>query len=149
MKGPMRARKDSGSARTGKSMPQIPQRAHPPKRLLLASANARLLASLSRRLSAKGHRVCAITAPKEGPRGWSPNLYDAIVFSVDDESATLASVCEKAKEADPRLLLVVLSTGPFQMESRAVPDVVIAGKNEAAIAERLLAILNSRVPDAA
>jgi len=145
----MHAQKASGSVRTGKSIKQVPQPTNLAKRILLASANTRLLASLTRRLCTKGHRVCAITAPEDIPQGWPPNLYDAVVFSADDESATLATVCERAKKADSRLLVVVLSAGSFQMVSRTVPDVVIADGNKEAIAEKLLAILNRSALDAA
>lgn len=119
-----------------------------PKRILLVSRNVRLLNALTRRLCNLGHRVCTIMSEEQGPTAWSPRLYDVVVFSADDAPAMLNGVCEAARKADSKLLLVMLAREPFGI-ARGVPDVVITDSEEPAIAEKLLAVVNGSVLDAA
>ena len=138
----MPARKKNVSETARSNMQRGSLRSHLPTRILLASPNTRLLASLTRQLCAKGHRVCAITSLADGPQGWSPSLYDVVVFSADDHSAALLGFCDGAKKADSRLLLVMLSTEALGTASHAVPDVVIADADEVVIGEKLIAVLH-------
>lgn len=119
-----------------------------PKRILLASGDRRQLAALTRRLNRLGHRVCTITSAEEGPAAWTPGLYDAVVFRADDAPSVVKGICEPARRADSRLLLVMLAREPFG-EACELPDAVITESEESAIAERLLAIVNGRARPAA
>ncbi len=125
-----------------------PQSSSSPKRILLVSRNARLLAALTRRLCRVGHRVCSITSEAEEPAVWSRRLYDVVVFSADHRSATLGRVCQAAKKADSKLVLVMLADKPFGAACQ-IPDAIITEKNEPGIAEKLLAIVNGSGMEAA
>lgn len=115
-----------------------------PKRILLVSHNHRLSNALSRRLGTLGHRVWRVSAAEDGPLTWSPRLYDIVVFSADEVSPKLSSLCETAKKTDGKLLLVMLAGQPFGSAS-GIPDVVISENEERAIAEKLLALANGGV----
>jgi hypothetical protein len=112
-----------------------------PKRILLVSSDTHLLTSLTRRLGTLGHRVCAITAQSEGPTRWAPRLYDLVVYSAGDTPTGFNTLCQAARKMDSRLRLVMLARSPFGAASQ-VPDAVIAEREEAAIAEKLLALVN-------
>ena len=111
------------------------------KRILLASSNTQLVSSLTRQLSQKGHRVWTINEVDEGPKTWSPHLYDIVVFTAKDEPAILKQICEPAKRSDPGLLLVMLTCEPFGTAC-GIPDAIITEREEPAIAEKLLAVVN-------
>ncbi len=123
---------------TGRSQPEG---SSPPKRILLVSRNVRLLAALTRRLCRVGHRVCSITSEAEGPAVWSRRLYDVVVFSADPRSAKLGRVCQAAKKADSKLVLVMLADKPFGAACET-PNAIITEKHEPGIAEKLLAIVS-------
>ncbi len=118
------------------------------KRILLAIRNPRLVNVLARQLSRLGFRVWTITTANDGPGCWSPRLYDVVVFSADDTPAMLERVCHPAKKADPGLLLIRLADDPFGTACE-IPDAIIAESDEAAIAEKLLALVNGAVLGAA
>ncbi len=118
------------------------------KRILLAIRNTRLVNARARQLSRLGFRVWTITTANDGPGCWSPRLYDVVVFSADDTPAMLERVCHPAKQADPRLLLVMLANEPFGTACE-IPDAIIAESDEAAIAEKLVAVVNGAVLSAA
>ncbi len=71
-----------------------------------------------------------------------------VVFSADHGSAALGRVCQAAKKADSKLLLVMLADKPFGAACET-PDAIITEKDETGIAEKLLAIVNGSGAEAA
>lgn len=134
--------------RSGGRREQEPRTGCRPKRILLVTSDTHLLTTLTRRLCTLGHRVCTVTAEGEAPTRWAPRLYDLVVFSASDAPAGFNTICQAARKVDSHLRVVMLTRKPFGAASQ-IADAVIGEGGEPAMAEKLLALVNSSLSEVA